>query len=450
MEVLKQHIWRKTSTVVKPTFSRPDFDAFCMLRDSGVTIIGQHITAEQAALECRMVDQDQFCRRCGAEARARDSIVRRVTHVPVGWRPTQLHLRLRRYRCDDCALVWQQDTTSVVAPEAKLSHAAALWALKSVVIDRLSIARVAGNLGVSWHTANDAVLDIGRRLLIDEPNRLNGVRVLGVDEHVWRHTRWGNRYVTVVIDLTPVADGTGPARLLDMVPGRSKQTFITWLEAQTTAFRKGIEIVAMDGFTGYKTAAAETLPEATTVMDPFHVVALAGQAVDKARQRIQQATLGHRGRKGDPLYGIRKVLKTGKDYLTERQQTRLATVFANPDHAPVQATYDIYQKIVAAYRNPNRKHAKKRLRKLIDAISHGIPNTLTELQTLGRTMKRRAADILAYFDHVGTSNGPTEAINGRIEHLRGTALGFRNLTHYIARALLDTGGFRHQLHAFLR
>src|SRR5699024_9200468 len=106
------------------------------------------------------------------------------------------------------------------------------------------------------------------------------------------------------------------------------------------------------------------------------------------------------------LYGIRKVLKTGKEYLTERQKTRLATVFANSDLAPVQATYDIYQKIVAAYRDPNRKKAKKRLRKLIDAISHGIPNTLTELQTLGRTMKRRAADILAYFDHVGTSNGP--------------------------------------------
>jgi transposase len=346
--------------------------------------------------------------------------------------------------------VWQQDATSVVAPEAKLSHAAALWALKSVVIDRVSIARVAANLGVSWHTANDAVLETGRRLLIEDPNRLTGVRVLGVDEHVWRHTRWGNRYVTVVIDLTPVADRTGPARLLDMVPGPSKQTFITWLEAQTSAFRKGIEIVAMDGFTGYKTAAAATLPEATTVMDPFHVVALAGQAVDKARQRIQQATLGRRGRTGDPLYGIRKVLKTGKEYLTERQQARRDAVFANPDHQPVEATYDIYQQIVAAYRNPNRKQAKQDLVAVIDSLSTGIPNTLKELQTLGRTMKRRADDILAYFDHVGTSNGPTEAINGRIEHLRGTALGFRNLAHYITRALLDTGGFRTKIHSFLR
>lgn len=192
-----------------------------------------------------------------------------------------------------------------------------------MVIDRASIARVGDNLGVSWHTANHAVLTTGRRLVCD-PNRLTGVRVLGVDEHVWRHTRWGNRYVTVVIDLTPVADGTGPARLLDMVPGRSKQTFINWLQAQTTAFRKGIDIVAMDGFTGYKTAATEQLPEAVTVMDPLHVVALAGTALDKCRQRIQQATLGRRGKTGAPLYGIRKTLRTGQDYLTEKQRTKNA------------------------------------------------------------------------------------------------------------------------------
>lgn len=421
-----------------------------MLHNYGVTVTGQHLTHDQAALECRIVEPDNFCRQCGGQARVRGSVVRRVTHVPLGWRPTQLHLRLRRYRCDDCACVWQQNTTSVVAPEAKLSHAAALWALKSVVIDRLSIARVANNLGVSWHTANDAVLETGRRLLIEDPNRLNGVRVLGVDEHVWRHTRWGNRYVTVVIDLTPFADGTGPARPLDMVPGRSKQTFINWLEAQTSAFRKGVEIVAMDGFTGYKTAATETLPDAITVMDPFHVVALAGTALDKCRQRIQQATLGRRGKTGDPLYGIRKTLRTGKDYVTEKQQTKLDAAFENADHDPVEQTWQVYQQIMAAYRHPNRNQAKHDLKVVIDSISTGVPDELAELRTLGRTMKRRADDILAYFDHARTSNGPTEAINGRIEHLRGTALGFRNLLNYITRALLDTGGFRTQIHSFLR
>jgi Transposase len=66
-------------------------------------------------------------------------------------------------------------------------------------------------------------------VLIDGPGRFDGVAVVGVDEHAWRHTRRGDKYVTVIIDLTAVRAGTGPARLLDMVEGRSKQVIKTWL-----------------------------------------------------------------------------------------------------------------------------------------------------------------------------------------------------------------------------
>ena len=52
------------------------------------------------------------------------------------------------------------------------------------------------------------------------------------------------------------------------------------------------------------------LPDATAVMDPFHVVALAGTKLDLCRQRIQQQTCGHRGRAGDPLYRVRRTLRT--------------------------------------------------------------------------------------------------------------------------------------------
>lgn len=76
----------------------------------------------------------------------------------------------------------------------------------------------------------------------------------------------------------------------------------------------------------------------------------------------------------------------------------------------------------------------------------GLPK---ELRTLARTLKRRRDDILAYFDHPGSSNGPTEAINGRLEHLRGIALGFRNINNYITRSLLHAGGFRTYIHAKL-
>jgi transposase len=83
---------------------------------------------------------------------------------------------------------------------------------------------------------------------------------------------------------------------------------------------------------------------------------------------------------------------------------------------------------------------------VIESVSSGVPAALKEVHRLGRTLKRRAADVRAYFDRPGTSNGPTEAINRRLEHLRGSALGFRNLTNYIARSLLETSGFRPRLH----
>ncbi len=181
-------------------------------------------------------------------------------------------------------------------------------------------------------------------------------------------------------------------------------------------------------------------------MDPFHVVQLAGDALDHCRQRVQQDTTGHRGRSGDPLYGVRKTLHTGMDLLTDKQRTRLEGVFAQDAHGGVEATWGIYQKIVAAYRDPDPKAGRAQLAHVIEVISRGVPAALAEIITLGRTLKRRATDVLAYFERPHTSNGPTEALNGRLEHLRGSALGFRNLTNYIARSLLEAGGFRPQLH----
>jgi transposase len=267
-----------------------------------------------------------------------------------------------------------------------------------------------------------------------------------VDEHVWRHTRRGDKYVTVIIDLAPIRDGTGPARLLDMVEGRSKQVFKTWLAARAESWRAAVEVVAMDGFTGFKTATSEELPDAIAVLDPFDVVRLAGDALDECRRRVQQAIHGHRGRKDDPLYSARRTLHTGAGLLTDKQTDRLHALFATDEHVEVEATGGIYQRMIAAYREPDRSRGRKLMQHLINSVSHGVPAALVEVITLGRTLNKRAADVLAYFDRPGTSNGPTEAINGRLEHLRGSALGFRNLTNYIARSLLETRGFRPQLH----
>ena len=87
------------------------------------------------------------------------------------------------------------------------------------------------------------------------------------------------------------------------------------------------------------------------------------------------------------------------------------------------------------------------MRAVIDSVSSGVPAMLKEVRRLGRTLEQRATDILAFFDRPGTSCGPREAISGQLEYLRGSALGFRNLLHYIARSLLEAGGFRPLLHS---
>ena len=415
------------------TFACPDLTTFCRLDELGLEVVGQHLERDRAVLACRVVDADpdvdRWCRRCGSEGTARDTVTRRLAHEPLGWRPTTLLIGVRRYRCTGCGHVWRQDTSRAAEPRAKLSRRGLRWALEGIVCQHLTVARVAEGLGVSWNTANDAVLAEGRRVLIDRPGRFDGVTVVGVDEHAWRHTRRGDKYVTVVIDLTGVREGTGPARLLDMVEGRSKQAFKTWLADRDQAWRDRVEVVAMDGFTGFKTATTEELPDAVAVMDPFHVVRLAGDALDRCRRRVQQGLHGHRGRKDDPLYRARRTLHTGADLLTDKQTDRLTALFGDDRHVEVEATWGIYQRMIAAYREPDRARGRELMLGLIDSISSGVPKALTEIITLGRTLKRRATDVLAYFERRGTSNGPTEAINGRLEHLRGSALGFRNLTN---------------------
>ena len=215
---------------------------------------------------CRVVDPDQWCRRCGGEGGPRDTVVRQLAHEPLGRRSTILALTVRRYLCTGCGRVWRQDMGKATEPPAKLSRRGLRWALAAIVVQRLTVARAAEGLGVAWNTANDAV----------------------------------------------------PAE--DMVEGRSKQAFKTWLADRDEAWHNQVEVVATDGFTAFKTATAEELPHVVVVRDPFHVVRLASDALDKCRRRVQRAVHGHRGMKNNPLHPARRTLQTGVGRLTDKQK----------------------------------------------------------------------------------------------------------------------------------
>ena len=376
------------------TFTGPDLTTFLGLDALGVTAVGPYLTAKRAVIECRMPIgfEDPFCKACGAQGVSRGTVARRLAHVPVGWRPTQLVVRLRRFACTHCRRVWRQDTSSLAEPRARLTHAAVEWGLRALALECMSVSRVAAALGISWHTANNAILASAQATLLDNPHRFDGVEVLGVDEHVWRHTRRGDRYVTVMIDLTPVRHRSGPARLLDVVPGRSKKALKTWLSQRDQDWRGRVEVVAMDGFTGFKSAAGEELPAARAVMDPFHVVSLAAGRLDECRRRVQRAIAGRRGRAGDPLYRARRTLLTGAGLLTDTQTRRLEALFADERHAAVQAAWGVYQRLIQAYRTDDPGLGKYLMRRLIDSLKQAIPEGLEEIQALARTLTERASD----------------------------------------------------------
>lgn len=128
---------------------------------------------------------------------------------------------------------------------------------------------------------------------------------------------------------------------------------------------------------------------------------------------------------------------------TDKQNLRLNTVFAGDNHAALLVCWHFYQDTIAAYASPGQK-GKTILSGLINNLAPKRPNThpdeLKELRSLRTTFQRRHADVPAYFDYPGTPNGPTEALNERMEHLRDIGLGSRNRGNYLIRSLLHAGG----------
>ena len=189
-----------------------------------------------------------------------------------------------------------------------------------------------------------------------------------------------------------------------------------WLTARSQAFRAGVQVATLDPFHGYKNAIDEELEDATAVLDAFHVVKLGTQAVDEVRRRVQQQIHGHRGRKGDPLYGIRNILHARTENLTDRQQARLTTAFAaDPRHEEVSLAWQCAQKLRSVYHADTTTEGQGIAQQIIDTFpTCPIP----EIARLGKTLKRWAQAFLAYFTTGRASNGGTEAINGVIEKTR--------------------------------
>jgi len=244
-----------------------------------------------------------------------------------------------------------------------------------------------------------------------------------------------------MVDLTRDTEGRVRARLLDLVAGRSGRVYADWLEQRGDAFRAGVQVATLDSFHWHKNAIDDKLQDATSVVDPFHVIKLGTAALDDVRRRVQQETTGHRGRSGDPLYEVRTTLRAGAENLTDRQLARLDAAFAaDPEHDQVAVAWQCAQQLRSIYHQPTPTAGRAVAEKVLASFaSCPIP----EVARLGRTLRQWRSQPLVYFETGGASNGGTEAINGLIELHRRTARGFRNRDNYRLRMLLIGGGLRH-------
>jgi len=379
------------------------------------------------------IDQS-WCRLCGVRALSKGRSTVMVRDIDAFGRRVQLRWRKRRWRCAEqlCAVKTWTETTDAIAARAVLTQRARVQACRRVGRDGHSVAAVARDLGVGWHTVMGAVIDVGTPL-VDDPARTAGVRALGVDETSFLRAAPGrrSRFVTGLVDLRR-------SRLLDVVDGRAGSAVTCWFAGRNDAWLAAVECVALDPYRGYYNALVSGLDAPEVVVDAFHIVRLGNVMVDEVRRRVQQQSLGHRGHRDDPLYGIRRLLLTGEERLTPRGRERIRLGLAAGDRGDeVWYAWTIKEQLRAIYRAGEEPAAREALADFYDvARTADIP----EADRLARTIRRWEDAVLAYYRSDGLSNARTEAVNGLMKKIKRVGHGFRNLHNYRLRLLLHCGG----------
>jgi transposase len=210
-----------------------------------------------------------------------------------------------------------------------------------------------------------------------------------------------------------------------------------FLNKQSESWKSRITYGALDMSNVYAAVYSVILPKAAQVVDPFHVISLANRALDSVRRRVQSEQTGHRGRRDDPLYRIRRALLTGEEKLDDQAASRLVSLLAlgDPD-AEVAIAYRVKERLRDFYRTFDVSGARSMLEDLKDhCLRRSMP---PEIQKLGRTI-RQWFNKICNFHLARVSNGPTEAINNLIKRIKRVGFGFRNFENYRIRALLYAG-----------
>lgn len=287
--------------------------------DSGAAVV--HLsTSDVDAARCPSCAQ--------LSSRPKQQVTTRPRDLPHGGRGVRLLWHKRRWLCANAECGKRSFTESVpqVPSRARLTSRLRAQAGAAVCDRGATVSQAARDHGLSWPTVMDAVSAHAMAVLPDETDP---VQVLGIDEtrrgrprfHVNPDTReWEMVVDRWHVSFVDIGAGQG---LLGQAEGRTKSTVVDWLQARGQARCEQVRYVAIDMCSVFAAGIALALPNATLVVDHFHVVQLANQAIDEVRCRITTQLRGRRGRKGDGEWDVRNLLTRNREDLSDRRFARM-------------------------------------------------------------------------------------------------------------------------------
>ena len=253
---------------------------------------------------------------------------------------------------------------------------------------------------------------------------LAGLERIGIDEISHRK---GQRYLTVVVD-----HDTG--RLIWAAPGRDTKTVEAFFDALGEERCKALKLISCDMAGWISGPIAKRCPEAKRCVDPFHVVALATEALDKVRREVwNEARRQGQGAVAAELKGARFALWKNPENLTARQQAKLADV--ERVNRPLYRAYLLKEQLRQIYRLP----ARQAIALMEEWLAWARRCRLRPFVKLARTITEQREGIVAAIHH-GLSNARVEAINTQIRLIARRAFGFHSPQALIALAMLSLGG----------
>ncbi len=389
-----------------------------MLDLPGASVTDVRIGGEGVFVRVRLRRRRLVCSGCGQVYHGmHDRALRRWRHLDLGGRRCLIEYELRRVACRDCGVRVE------AVPWARLGarHTRDFEDLTAFCAQQMAKSQVQALLRVAWETVGRIVARVVADRL--DERRLQGLVQVGCDELSYRR---GQRYLTNVAD-----HRTG--RIVWSSPGRNADTLQEFFDLLGER-KSSIRAVSIDMSGGYEKAVRSALPDAEIAFDPFHVVALAGRAVDEVRRAEWNAKGKSKTPEGRWLKQVRFALRKAPENLSERQRLVLARI--QQANAQLYRAYLLKEQLRQLYHLDDPADAEAHL----DAwLAWASRSRLRPFVRLARTIRRYRDGILAAVT-LGLTNARLEGLHSKVRLLSHRSFGFHSAAPLIALIYLCCAG----------